>query len=107
MDLVNEWRPINKGFVPASTLQEWIKEYFNINENLKGFKRRNNGCLELMSQDNSRGYIFWGEIQLDRDVKGRMEKEKEHYIINKRLLREFVDYEQGLAGLSWVWGRVD
>ncbi len=99
--LKKEWQDINKCFVGLDKLTEWIRNYFNVEEDMNNFERRNRGYLELRSLDKSRGYVFVGEIQLNRDYEGRMRDAKGKDYFNKTLIREFVDHDNKLAGFSW------
>jgi len=97
------WREIDEGWISADKLRGWIKEYFNIKEDLAQFKSRNGGQgLEVVNQDNSRGYVFVGSLQLERDFENRMEKIMQWYQSgNRRIFKKFTDYEEQLAGFSW------
>lgn len=99
------WENIHKGFLSVDTIRGWIKEYFNVNEDMVNFKRRNEGYLELRSFDKSRGYTFVGAFQLNRDYEGGIRNAKaeinEMDYIKKRVVREFVDHDDQLAGFSW------
>lgn len=95
------WEDIHKGFLSADTIRGWIKEYFNVNEDMVNFKRRNEGYLELRSRDKFKGYVFVGAFQLNRDYEGRMRDAKEKDYFKKRVIREFVDHGNELAGFSW------
>src|SRR3989344_4145057 len=86
------WMNINQGFIGADSLRRWIKDYFNIDENINNFERRNEGYLELRSLDKPRGYTFVGELQLDRDYERRMRRIKEESYNGVFIAREFVDY---------------
>ena len=100
------WRGIDEGgIVFRGTLQDWIKKYFHVKEDLTDFQRRNDyRGLELRSADHSRGYIFVGPLQLDEDFEGRMIKSRELYayrLPNTNVLRSFTDFKKDLAGFSW------
>jgi hypothetical protein len=104
------WTNINSGAITSGRLKEWIKDYFNVDENLTGFFRRNEieGIgLEICASDFSRGYVFVGELQLDRDYEERrMQKSKRLYIDGRgigmlRIGREFIDHNENMAGFSW------
>jgi hypothetical protein len=71
---------------------------------LLGFRRRNNGYYsELESASGSRGYVFVGPLQLDRDYQKRMQETQKLFEYSaKRIIRNFTDYENELAGFSWI-----
>ena len=96
-----EWENINKGFLSADTIRGWIEEYFNINEDMANFERRNEGYLELRSLDKSKGYVFVGAFQLNRNYEGRMRDAKEKDYFKRFIVREFIDHSNELAGFSW------
>ena len=100
------WRGINEGgMVFQKTLQDWIGEYFHVNEDLADFQRRND-CfdrgLEIRSADHSKGYVFVGPIQLDRDFERRMMETRELYQNSQQIaIRSFTDFENQMAGFFW------
>lgn len=97
------WRDVNEGLISHTKLQEWIKDYFSKEEDLSLFKLRNKGYLELVSEKGNRGYVFVGELQIDRDHEKRMSENKRIYEngLSKRIIRSFVDSNQGFSGFYW------
>lgn len=99
------WTGINEGLFQANKLQRWIKEYFNIKENLSKFKKREDrDGLELVSMTCSRGYVFVYPTQTsDRNIGKKTDRMERIYLKDedRRLLKRFVDYEKELAGFSW------
>lgn len=97
------WTPIDKGIIDQKILEGLIRDFFNVNENLDDFLRRNKDCsLELTKKDESRGYVFVGPLQLDRDYEARMQQIS-HWYSNrgKDILKSVVDFQEEKAGFSW------
>ena len=105
-ELGKEWTNIDKGLISKETLEALIKKYFKVNEDLSKFKRRNSGYLEVMELYEHRGYVFVGELQLDRDYKERMQRVKNLFEkgYNVNILDTFIDDTKSLAGFSWRRG---
>ena len=98
------WRGIDEGgMVFQGTLQNWIRKYFNLREDLTDFQRRNDDRgLELRSADYTKGYVFVGPLQLDRDFERRMMETRQLYELSDHIiLRSFTDFQNELAGFSW------
>jgi len=76
---------------------------FGVNEDLSKFTRKNEGnFLRLISKDKRMGYVFAGELQLDRDYKTRILSEEAFF--NSKNLKVnylFIDNNEGLSGFSW------
>lgn len=89
--------------VTTEVLQYWVREYFSINENLDGFKRRNNRRgLELISGDGSRGYVFAKPPQSSEDYVGRVKRTIEILSNSgRKLLKLFMDHEKDFIAFSW------
>lgn len=97
------WTEIRGGLISRERLEGWVQEYFGREEDLSDFKRRNKGnYLELLSPEGGRGYLFFGELQLDRDYEARMsgEREKSEFI-GRKTINVFVDNKKGLSGFYW------
>lgn len=98
----NGWISIEEGLISRERLEFWIKEYFALAEDLSNFKRRNRGGLELVSLDGTRGYVFIGEMQLERDHEKRMLEERRIYdAMKRRCIKSFSDFDQGISGFYW------
>jgi len=97
------WTEIEKGIFSRETLAKQIEQYFKgKQEDLSQFVRRNKGYLELMSKDQQRGYVFVGELQLDRDHESRMmETRRIHNTLERETVFSFVDNEEGMSGFYW------
>ena len=97
------WRDISEGYFGADRLKGLIKQYFNVREDLTDFQRRNDyRGLQLRRADNTKGYVFVGPLQLDRDFERRMVETRQFYSSdNNTILRSFTDFENDLAGFSW------
>ena len=103
-DRESGWREINEGgMVFQGTLQNWIRKYFNVREDLTDFQRKNaDRGLEVRSADYTKGYVFVGPLQLDRDFERRMMETRQLYSSYNTILRSFTDFGEGIAGFSWV-----
>lgn len=95
--------PENMGIGLTGNIPDWLKEYFSTNESLDDFVRRNDyDGLEVMKNDLSRGYVFVGPLQLDRDYELRMQDIRKRFCsLGRRTIKYFVDLENELAGFSW------
>lgn len=105
MERVDMWDTIGS-VGTRETLQRDIEKYFGVNENLSGFSKRNGSQgigLELQSPSEDRGYVFVGPLQLERDIRNRLNYSREVYERSgkRKIIREFVDHESEIAGFSW------
>jgi len=84
---------------------ELIKDYFfgNNRINLDSFTRENRGVyLEIISASSDEGYLFFGELQLDRDYEARMESELSIQKKKGRIIyKKFTDYKERISGFHW------
>lgn len=99
-----QYEPIDKTLITG--FEQWVKEYFNVKDDLKDFRRRNEGYgIELVSENADRGYVFVGPLQVERNFEKRLERSLEHYTkglnLNIRIIKKFVHYPEELAGFSW------
>jgi len=100
------WTDISGGHISRNKLEEWVREYFGSDVDLSNFVRRNDQRgfgLELRDEDSSKGYVFAGPLQLDRDYVKRMEGTKLLYASEDgfEITREFIDHEDEIAGFTW------
>lgn len=108
-ELENGWTNIYNGDPEMEKLESWIKEYFNIDEDLSGFRRRdgNSGhcnALELVNESHRKGYSFtFVKITVPHiDYESKMQEIRKGFSgSTKRITRYFVDFEKELAGFSW------
>ncbi|MBM3247292.1 hypothetical protein FJZ17_01995 [Candidatus Pacearchaeota archaeon] len=89
------------------TAKEWISKHFS-DGNLKefvGYRARNNlGVIEAINAEDTQGYAFVGELQLDRDIERRLADVRRIYEGRGRSTqRVFLDLRdsQRYAGLEW------
>ena len=91
--------------VPADGFRGWCQKYFRNSESLDGFRVANTGIIHLVSLDFERGYVFAGELQVDRDHEARMNSQRIVYRdgFGKRIVLVFVDDrdEVKLSGFFW------
>ena len=79
-----------------------VKTYFE--ENLdNSFYRINEGYfLKIISKDKTSGFVFAGELQVDRNHAEILDKIIEFAPNSKlSLKRKFYDYDKGISGFSW------
>ena len=101
-DRKHRWEEVSEGFISTEQLENCIQYYFGRHENLNDFMRKNEGVLELMSKSKNRGYVFVGELQLDRNHERSMLRIRKQYETNgKRINRIFIDNSEGLSGFYW------
>jgi hypothetical protein len=88
--------------------KEWISKHFSDNFNpldFTGYHARNNlSVIEAVNADNSQGYAFVGELQLDRDIERRLADVRRIYERGGKIIqRTFLDLRdsQRYAGLEW------
>lgn len=93
--------------VPKESDLELIRAYFSGKEeiDLERFRRENRGeYLEVAAVDKSQGYLFFYELQIDRNHEARMESELlRQRKLGKYIERKFTDYPEGISGFHWSW----
>jgi len=88
-------------------MEKLIQRYFEIgiepvdfNNNYFILDRR--FVLKILSKDNSHGFVFLTQNGTKRELKHRMEAERDSYREDGMVTsREFCDYEDRRAGFSW------
>lgn len=86
-------------------LSKMIKEHFGLDIDLPHLEVRvHSGTWEYFSKDNSNGFVLVKPDGHVRDYKRKMESLRDLYLSasdEKRICREFVDYDNRIAGFSW------
>lgn len=83
-------------------LNELVQRYFNKKEDTTGFRRVNQGfCSYFTSLDNSHGYVF--AVINNPFSRSSIKNAKRFYEVQfAKIMYEFIDHENNIAGLSWV-----
>ena len=108
LDIADGWVALNEGVISRQQgLEKDIQCYFGVKEDLSGFFGRDSrevSGFELKSSEADRGYVFvCNSSGRSNDFKLSMEHlrricDSQNKI---KILMEFVDYENEVAGFSW------
>ncbi|HLC53474.1 MAG TPA: hypothetical protein VJK03_02935 [Candidatus Nanoarchaeia archaeon] len=88
----------------------WIQKYFEMKEDLEFFDIQGvndrNYAIEIVHENNSRGYVFAETVQTDDNYEGRMNNVRKQYEkglkgLEVKIDRIFIDNTDRLAGFSW------
>lgn len=82
----------------------WIQNYFSKKEDLSNFVRYNGGDFcRLKTKEGDRGYVFAGELQLERDHEEKMMEERRVHEggLRRKVLNIFIDNVESLSGFYW------
>jgi hypothetical protein len=83
---------------------ELIKKHFGVEEKLDEFDERlvDYAQVHLVSRDGMRGYYFVGQLESERDyLRIRDETITTHELIRKKVIKEFEDGKNEMAGFYW------